>query len=242
MTTPAPILPVGDFSRVIFQKPSPDVDGGLFYDLAHDPLPDGRAHYVQLGMDYATLGAINGVQARGSYLAIYDNKIDKDFVKYGCVWPWSGSVAFGADAIIPGVQFSVHDFPWIHRSLDIYSQQDGVCLNGRSMASDRLTIQRDDNTVSAWLHFHQGSGIFDWRLGMEPERGSYDLVLFNPDGNQGTIRLSQADSSLIVGPPASNPGQVVLRIKPDGTMVNKTITALEQRITNLEAKIRSIEK
>jgi|SRR5580765_454763 len=112
---------------------------------------------------------------------------------------------------------------------NLYSQQDGVCLNGRSMASDRLTIQRDDNPVSAWLHWHQGSGIFDWRLGMEPAAGSYDLVLCNPMRGIG-----QAG--------ANNPGPVVLRIKPDGTLVNKTIAALEQRIANLEAHIRSMEK
>ena len=211
---------------VDFEKPAGvDTDGGVRFFLDWDPMPNGR-HYVQIALDYATLGSLNGVQARGSYLAVYDNKIDKDFVKYGCVWPWSGSVAFGADAIIPGCQFSVHDFTWINQSIDIWSNKDGVRVNSRAADCDCLTVQRDDTPLCHWYHYHQGNGSHDWRWGMMPD--TYDLAFYTGNGNMGCS--------------ASQPGIPALIIKEDGTLVNKTISDLEQRIANLEAKIRSIEK
>jgi len=81
------MLPTETLTRLVFNKPSIDVDGGLFYDLANDPLETGDTHYVQLGLDYATTGAVDGVDAKGSYLAVYDNKINKDFIKMGVVGP-----------------------------------------------------------------------------------------------------------------------------------------------------------
>jgi len=214
----APIFQSEDLSSLTFHKSAVDVDGGLFYNLASDPMPDGGTHYVQLGLDYATTGAVDGVPAKGSYLALYDNKIDADFVKFGVVGPWAGGMAVGVDAIIPGVQLSVHDFFWMEQSLDLYSQQDGIRVNGRAAASDGITIQRDDTLTKRWYHYHQGNGSHDWRWGMMP--GVYDLAFYAGNGDMGCS--------------ASNPGTPALVIREDGTLVNKTIAELESRIATLE--------
>jgi len=127
-------------------------------------------------------------------------------------------VAVGADAIIPGVQFSVHDFSWIRQSVDLYSQKDGIRVNGRSFASDGITIQRDDTPTMRWYHYHQGNGSHDWRWGMMS--CTYDLGFYCGNGN------------LACG--ADNPGTPVLVIREDGTLVNKTIADLQARIAALE--------
>jgi len=214
----APIFQSEDLSSLTFHKSSVDVDGGLFYNLANDPKSDGGTHYVQLGLDYATTGTVDGVDARGSYLALYDNKIDADFVKFGIVGPWAGGMAVGADAIIPGVQLSVHDLHWMQQSIDLYSQQDGIRINGRSFASDGITIQRDDTPTKRWYHYHQGNGSHDWRWGMMPN--SYDLCFYSGNGDMACS--------------ASEPGTPALVIREDGTLVNKTIADLQWRIATLE--------
>jgi hypothetical protein len=218
------------YSFFDFEKPNGvNVDGGVRFFLDWDPMPEGGwRHYIQLAMDYATLGEVDGVKAIGSYLAIYDSKINQDFVKYGCVGPWAGSIAFGADAIIPKVQFSVHDLPWMEQSIDLWSNKTGIRLNGKALAADRLVFQRDDNIVSAWGLLHQGSGIYDFRYGMEPKAGSYDFVICNQNGKQASS--------------PENPGDVIFRLKPDGTFENKTIADLQQRVANLEARIKSMPK
>src|SRR5947207_3049521 len=207
-----------DLTRLTFYKESAYNNGGLFYNLANDPMFDGSTHYVQLGLDYATTGEVDSVKALGSYLAIYDNKIDADFVKFGVVGPWAGSVAIGCDAIIPRVQFSVHDFPRMRQSVDLYSQKNGIRVNGRSFASDGITIQRDDTPTKRWYHYHQGNGSHDWRWGMMPN--SYDLCFYAGNGDMACS--------------ASNPGTPALVIREDGTLVNKTIAELESRIAALE--------
>jgi len=216
------MLPTETLSRLVFNKPSIDVDGGLFYNLANDPKSDGDTHYVQLGLDYATTGVVDGVDAKGSYLAIYDNKINADFVKFGVVGPWAGGVTIGADAIIPKVQFSVHDFWWMRQSIDLYSQRDGIRVNGRSFASDGITIQRDDTLTMRWYHYHQGNGSHDWRWGMMPN--AYDLCFYAGNGDMACS--------------ASNPGTPVLVIREDGTLVNKTIADLQARIATLEKLVQ----
>ena len=60
----APIFQSEDLSTLTFHKSSVDVDGGLFYNLASDPLETGDTHYVQLGLDYATTGAVDGVDSK----------------------------------------------------------------------------------------------------------------------------------------------------------------------------------
>jgi len=207
-----------DLTRLTFYKESAYNNGGLFYNLANDPLETGDTHYVQLGLDYATTGEVDGVPALGSYLALYDNKINADFVKFGVVGPWAGSVAVGADAIIRDVQLSVHDLPWMQQSVDLYSRHDGIRVNGWSFASDGITIQRDDTPTMRWYHYHQGNGSHDWRWGMEPN--SYDLCFYAGNGDMGCS--------------ASTPGTPALVIREDGTLVNKTIADLQARIAALE--------
>jgi hypothetical protein len=186
---------------------------GIPFRRLDDPVrnKDGSLHFYGWIMDWA-MGAY--------YCAWYDSLLDEDVMKIGVDGDKAGRFSFGYDPINADTQVSVHDLEGCVWSISTWSQVNGIRLNSRAKFCDAVTVQRDDTPEQHWYHYHQGSGVYDWRWGMAPN--SYDFVVYSGQGQPTS---------------AAEPGLEIFRLKANGDIVNAHIARLEARVAELEKRV-----
>lgn len=117
-------------------------------------------------------------------------------------------------------QFTVHtDLPYgieVRSNRKVFPSEAAFYYNTHGAVRDGVRLGKEQDVGRNWLHFHQGSGVHDWRVGMDE---NYSLVFRTGNG-----KPTDAEHS----------GEVVLQLTKDGDV---RIPAYEERIKKLEAAI-----